>query len=452
MVKQMKNGRRHSSWDEKQKYVRNLMNVTVAIILVASSIAYTFFMFNRTNSQYNIRLQETGDELAKEIYSQVNSSINYVEGVAECFSNYEDIHCDEAVETLVRVGKTSHFTRMWLTKTDGSAISSELKQSDGSGRDYLERAKKGESGISNVQVSRVNGEKNVVVFAPVYYNGQVTGMVIGILRLDNLLQIMDVQCFNGEGRCAIYTDDGDIIAQSDDWGKKDYRQSKYDYITQIGIRDWNIVVSFPESVITGEMKTNIIITIVMCLIWAAVLGTILVNIFRERNMEFKRKAEQDSLTLLMNRGTIEEAVEQRLQSDREGISAFVIFDVDKFKTVNDSVGHSLGDFLLKEIARLMKESFEEGDSLGRLGGDEFAVLITDAADRHALLEKLELFRQKVNKISIKGMKNSTVSIGIVFACEEVNDFNSFYQKADKAMYESKKQGGNRITVYDEMKE
>lgn len=450
----MEKGSRKSTYelqDGKRRFTRNVVNLVFVVFLVIISIGYTFFMFYRTNSQYDIRLQETGDELAGNIQDQMLSSVEYVQGVAECFSNYEDIHCDEAVETLIRVSSKSRFTRMWLTKTDGKAISSELKESDAAGRNYLERAKNGESGISQVQFSRVNGEKNVVVFAPTWYKGKVTGMVIGILRLDNLFNIIDAECFNGEGRCIIYTDAGDVIVRSDreDQEESSFIQSKYGYSAEIGIMDWNVFVSFPESLIAGEIKDNIIITVVMCIIWAAAPGIILINIFRTRNMEFRRKAQQDSLTLLMNRGTIEKIVETQLQKEKCAQSVFVIFDVDKFKLVNDSVGHGLGDILLKGIAKLMEECFGESDCLGRLGGDEFAVFISEVSDRESLLKRMELFKQKVSEIPIKDMKNSTVSMGIAFSAAGEDNFDSLYQKADRAMYESKSQGGNRITVYKE---
>lgn len=166
---------------EKQNFKRSVINASLLILLVIFYVCYSVFMFYKTNEQYDIRLKETGDEVAKNINSQMNLAVMYVEGLAEGFSNYEDIHCDEAVETLIRVSEKSHFKRMWLTKIDGRAISSELKDSDATGRGYLKRALNGESGISEVQHSRVNNEKNVVIFAPTYYNGEVTGMVIGII-------------------------------------------------------------------------------------------------------------------------------------------------------------------------------------------------------------------------------------------------------------------------------
>lgn len=442
----MKKKKDTSRKKEKQKFVRNLINLLFIAFFILSSIGYTIFMFHRIDSQYDIRLQETGNNLAKNVHEQIRLAVNYVEGMAECFSNYEDIHCEEALDTLTRVDKKNYFTRMWLTKMNGQAVSSEGKTSDATGRTYLGRAKNGESGISEVQYSRVNGEKNVVVFAPTYHEGKATGMVIGILRLNNLFDIINVESFNGEGRCIIYTDSGDIIAQSGNWDNTSARKLKYGYSAKTGIMDWNVFVTFPDSVIAGEIKANMIITVVMCLIWAAVLGVIIFNTLHARGLELKKKAQQDSLTELMNRGAIEAEVEAELSREKSQESAFIIFDVDKFKLVNDTVGHILGDNLLREIARLMEQDFGAFDCLGRLGGDEFGVFIREVKDKEELYKRLGIFQHKVKEIPI-GDKKSTVSIGVAFTCGGEDSFDSLYQKADRAMYESKSKGGDRVTVY-----
>lgn len=433
---------------ENSKIFRGVINIFFVVVLIISCLVYIAIMFKKTNDQYMIRLQETGDELAKNIDSRLEMEIRYLSGVAECFSNYEDIHCVEAIDTLIRVGEHGYFTRMWLTKVDGVAISSELKESDATGREYLERAKKGESGISKVQTSRVNGEKNVVLFAPTYYNGEVTGMVIGILKLDSFFDIINVDCFGGQGYCNIHTSDGEILVSTDSRYDESVLESKYGYSVSLGILDWNIFVSFPEQVINGEIRDNMVITIVMCLICAVVLGVIIINTFRERNHMLKEKASQDSLTSLLNRGTIEQTVEEYVNTRRDHDSAFLIFDIDKFKMINDSMGHSLGDFLLKQVGVEMKKVFGEADCLCRMGGDEFAIFIREVRDKDDLLHKAETFREKIERIPLKKDSKSTVSIGIVFVKGDSGKttFDAIYQKADKAMYMSKSQGGNRITV------
>lgn len=436
---------------EARRILRKTVNTLLIIVLMISCVIYISLMFQRTNEQYRIRLQETGDEVAKNIDSRMQVEVEYLRGLAECFSNYEDIHCTESVNTLVRVSSQCHFTRMWLTKVDGSAISSELKESDASGREYLERAKRGESGISKVQNSRVNGERNVVLFAPTYYNGEVTGMVIGILKLDAFFDIIDVECFDGEGYCTIYTDSGEILVSTEPEDNVSIVDNKYNYSSNINILDWNVLVSFPDQVISGEIKDNMVTTVTMCFVCVIVLGIIIVSIFYDRNRLLQEKASHDSLTDLINRGTMENAVNEYMFTKRECDSVFMIFDIDKFKSINDSFGHSLGDYLLKQVGVQMKKVFDEEDYLCRMGGDEFAIFIEEVEERDKVLKKVEEFRKKIELIPLKRDRKSTVSIGVTFIEKDsdVRTFDCIYQKADQAMYKSKSLGGNRLTVYEE---
>lgn len=447
----MKKGGKAKQREKKQKIFKNIVNSVLVLALICSCFCYTSVMFRKANQQYEIRLQETGDELAKNVRNKINMEVEYLEGIAECMSNYEDIHCKEAVDTLVRVSEKSHFTRMWLTKADGAAISSELKTSDATGRKYLERAKNGESGISEVQNSRVNGERNVVLFAPTYYDGEVSGMVIGILRLDSLFEAIEVECFGGQGYCNIYTDAGDVLSSTDaDYNFKD-TDSKYGYSCDMNIQDWNIFVSLPDYVINGEIRFNIFITVMMCVICVLVFGVIIVNAFRERNRMLLEKASRDLLTALLNRGTIEDTVEEYVNSKRECDGAFMIFDVDKFKGINDTMGHDLGDYLLKQVAVQMRKVFGDADCLGRMGGDEFAILIKEVRDKDAMLQKVDTFRRNVELIPLKRDRKSTVSIGVTFikSSREGGSFDNIYKMADQAMYKSKSYGGNVITVYED---
>lgn len=434
-----------------RKMRRNVINALLVMILMVSFVVYIYMMFQKTNEQYRIRLEETSEELARNIDSRVQVEVEYLQALAECFSSYEDIHCKEAVDTLVRVGSQCHFTRMWLTKIDGSAISSELKASNASGREYLERAKRGESGISGVQISRVNGEHNVPLFAPIYHDGEVTGMLIGILKLDAFFDIIDVECFGGEGYCSIYTDSGEVLVSTDPKSNISIMDNKYGYSSELNILDWNVFVSLPVHVIEGEIHGNMLTMAVMCFICVAVLGLIIITVFRDRNRMLQDKANHDSLTNLINRGTMENAINEYMLTNREYDSVFMIFDVDKFKNINDTLGHSMGDYVLKQIGMQMKMLFEESEYLCRMGGDEFAIFIEEVKDREKTMKKIEELRQRIEGISLKWDKKSTVSIGVAFISKDSEEriFDSVYQRADHAMYKSKSLGGNAITVYEE---
>lgn len=431
---------------EHKLRIVNIWNLVLILILLLVSLGDCYLLYRTASEQYQIRLEETGERLAEAVQDKMNMALQYLEGLAECFFNKEDIHSREALDTLIRVEQRNLFTKMWLTKIDGRAISSDMEEADAADQEYLERAKKGESGISQVQTWQMNGEHNVVLFAPTYYQGNVSGMLIGILQLDTLLEVMKVQGFSGRGYCAVITETGEVLVSNGE--AKVESESRYDYLIQTSVLDWSILVSFPESVIAGEIQYDLILTAVIGLIYALVCGLIIVNTFRDRSRILREKASQDSLTLLSNRGTIEQIVGQ-MGEGREKDAVLMIFDIDKFKQVNDTLGHSVGDILLKAVAELMRREFKDADCLCRMGGDEFGIFIREVADREALLQRVDRLRDKVGQLSLAGSLKCTISIGLVFVAGsgELNTFDTIYQRADKAMYISKKAGGNRVTVY-----
>lgn len=430
-----------------------IWNFILIMVLLFASMGVAFLLFQRTSGQYQARLEESGDELAESVRSIMYTQVEYLEGLAECFSIYEDIHSREALDTLVRIDKKNRFTRMWLIKMDGRAISSERSVSDAGERGYPEQAARGESGIWEVQTDRVTGRHSVVLFAPTSYEGRVTGIVAGILKMDALLDVINVRSFGGKSCRAVFTDDREVLVSSTGCADVSVPDSRYSYSAAVGILDWNIMVSLPENVIMEEIRADLFLAVGMGLVYVLLCGGIMVNVFRDRSRLLSLKASQDSLTQLANRGAIEQIVGD-MGEGGEYHAVLAIFDIDKFKQVNDTMGHSVGDILLKAVAELMRREFGDADCLCRMGGDEFGIFIRQVEDREILLQRMDGLRNKVGRLSLAGSLKCTVSIGLVFVAGsgELNTFDTIYQRADKAMYSSKKAGGNRVTVYGAEKE
>lgn len=431
---------------ENKKRTKILINIVRISILIVFTLGYMIFMCQSINKQYETRLKENGDGVAKNIQTQISDSLNYIEGMAQVFSNYEDIHSQEAIGTLERVGEKSHFSRIWLTKTSGSAISSDGQQSNASGRDYMTQALQGKSGISKVQISRLNGKKNIAIYAPIYYKGEVIGILMGIYEMDNLLNILDVQCFNGAGYCGIYDKSGELLVSSKEI-EDNMQQTKYGYTVSIDMLEWNISISLPENIIKGEIRNYLIATVIMCIIWVSALVNFIVMGLQKKNQELKKRAQRDSLTNLLNRGTTENIINKQLKKNTKYENAFIILDIDKFKLVNDENGHLAGDIILKELAELMKNYFQEAFCLSRIGGDEFVIYIEEVSNREALMKKIEEFKIHIAKTYSKNKVKSTVSIGVTYSKNETDTFKKLYDEADQALYESKGNGGNTITAH-----
>ncbi|MBR6255164.1 MAG: diguanylate cyclase [Clostridiales bacterium] len=166
----------------------------------------------------------------------------------------------------------------------------------------------------------------------------------------------------------------------------------------------------------------------------------------KRAKRFESIASKDPMTGLWNRSYLTQKIEVALA---KGISAaYMIVDVDHFKSVNDKLGHIMGDQVLNRLAHMMIEFFPD-DSVGRLGGDEFVIFIENPPGTEELSSRIRVFQDAVNE-DLKEATNgiATLSIGIALAPQDGNTMDSLYDKADRALYVVKKEGRNSFRYYD----
>ena len=158
-------------------------------------------------------------------------------------------------------------------------------------------------------------------------------------------------------------------------------------------------------------------------------------------------SEIDALTSISNRGSGERRAEKLINSGVKGM--FCLLDVDKFKSINDSFGHTVGDKALIEIADCLRRSFTGGDVVMRLGGDEFAVYAVGVETERQGAEKIAQFIANVDMICIPEMgdRKVTVSMGAVICQGAGVKFDQLYPMADHAMYACKNTPGNQFGFY-----
>ena len=165
------------------------------------------------------------------------------------------------------------------------------------------------------------------------------------------------------------------------------------------------------------------------------------------------QAHHDALTGLANRVLFVERVGEALvrlaqHGDR---FAIMLLDLDRFKSVNDSLGHPIGDGLLKAVAGRLRASLQDGDLVARLGGDEFAILQICAGDQREAAVSLSnrVLDVLATTFDIEGHQVITgASIGIAFAPEHGTDVNQLMKCTDLALYQAKSAGRNRYCVFD----
>jgi diguanylate cyclase (GGDEF)-like protein len=172
----------------------------------------------------------------------------------------------------------------------------------------------------------------------------------------------------------------------------------------------------------------------------------------ERERLLLRQALTDELTQLPNRRQLQEHVQQVLdEASAAGESfAFVYLDLDRFKTLNDSLGHRCGDELLFQLAGMLNGALEPADMVARVGGDEFALLLRNV-DCEAAQQRLEAVQTKMREpLHVGGISiQPQASIGIAMFPADGRDFDVLLRNADVAMYRGKVAGGGRIVFFEE---
>lgn len=181
---------------------------------------------------------------------------------------------------------------------------------------------------------------------------------------------------------------------------------------------------------------------------AATYNNVYEMTMEQQNM-LRKKAERDALTGLLNRQAFEQLKSQlRISSEH---LAFLIIDVDVFKSINDNYGHDVGDQALIKVARLLDENFRKVDYVLRIGGDEFAVIMekTGPDKKPIIRSKIEAINEILQHPEDEAVfPKYSVSVGIAFS--EKGFYDDLFQQTDQALYHTKENGRCGYTFYDEL--
>jgi diguanylate cyclase (GGDEF)-like protein/PAS domain S-box-containing protein len=186
----------------------------------------------------------------------------------------------------------------------------------------------------------------------------------------------------------------------------------------------------------------------------AIIGTLIDETQEKLSQKrLQRLANYDLLTTLFNRNYFDIEFEHAISLAKRNSQklALLLFDVDNFKRVNDSLGHKAGDEILFETAIRIKNLLRDSDTFSRIGGDEFTIIIENYESKSELITLLEKIKKKMQEsIDINGISfHISLSIGVSTFPENGSDVLSILKTADIAMYEAKRRGKNRFAFYNQ---
>ncbi len=164
------------------------------------------------------------------------------------------------------------------------------------------------------------------------------------------------------------------------------------------------------------------------------------------NRKLLEISKTDSMTGLYVKSALLKSLESLIERSPNTVVSLMLFDIDRFKSINDTMGHQIGDKCIKAVASLAQGAFRKEDLLGRYGGDEFIVVLPGAVPVKAFLIA-DRFRQLVQN---KTNPAFTISVGVATYPQDAKSIAALIEAADKALYESKQKGRNRVTNYSSL--
>ncbi|MGH8108280.1 MAG: GGDEF domain-containing protein [Arenimonas sp.] len=194
-------------------------------------------------------------------------------------------------------------------------------------------------------------------------------------------------------------------------------------------------------------------TAIFVALLVALLAMLMYWAYRTKRMQlaFRRLAETDTLTGISNRDRFTKNAELALadaakKSEQLGL---IMFDLDNFKLINDRFGHATGDWVLKQVIAACKPICRKQDCIGRIGGEEFAILLR-ASDLTSVSQMAERFRERIAAINSTETGHDfhvTASFGVTTTQLSGYEFDALLSNADQALYQSKREGRNRVSAH-----
>ncbi|UPQ89185.1 sensor domain-containing diguanylate cyclase [Vibrio sinaloensis] len=296
----------------------------------------------------------------------------------------------------------------------------------------------------------------ISISSPVYENNTFRGVVsldIGLNRLNETLGLGNVP-----GESVLVDEHGQYLAKTSPFilGEK-----VFDWSTGFGVDAYyeeKDHVRYTIPIVPGEVYLvhrmsrcwdNIMMVVRQMALYMSLYSFSLLVIYLLVSLkitvnQLKELAEKDSLTSLLNRRTIEK-LSQNLMKTQSTLVSCLMIDIDHFKRVNDIYGHYVGDRVIKSVADALSSNCQDGELIGRIGGEEFLIVLPYADVQRAR----NLAEQIRHKVSTKRIGEQGIEVTLSIGCaQRLNgeDYDTFIRRSDKALYQAKRQGRNRVVT------
>ncbi|MCV2403855.1 EAL domain-containing protein [Marinomonas sp. C2222] len=319
-------------------------------------------------------------------------------------------------------------------------------------------------------INLVQGGRAIIGRVPVYLDNEKDkkefwGFISALINIESLIEATDLPSLDQEGY------QYSLTRTSIDTGLITTISSSKSPLTDIHVEtnllapanNWTLHISRSiESEILSNTLTGYFLTAWVALLLAIALYLLLMQpdklkaLVKAKTAELEELAYKDPLTDLPNRRYLQDHLHAQLAHNKKqkNLAAFIYFDLDNFKRINDTIGHDIGDKILVTVAKRLNELKGKSDLIIRLGGDEFGILLNNIKSQADAEQQAQVIVECIRvpvKLDNRELLLST-SLGIAMIPEHGNDLISIMQNADIALYQAKLEGKNQhLTFTEEMR-
>ena len=477
--------------------------IAIVIFILATAIGIiSFSVVSQRSVNALARNKLTMNVSRQSAHFEEILDVNYqfLEGIATQIGSDGTLVSDKSMEMLSAIKTTTSIDHVALIEPDGISHYENGEVKDVSRRSYFQEGIKGQRVLSDPLQSSVDQEIRVILGVPVFHGRTVIGLLGASYNVTALNHMIFDDLFDGNGLCIIINENGGIITldghsenqgiTSDDnffdfYGQWDlygndslqmirgafqthedglisvYPEGKpesgcYISYSPLHLNSWMICYVIPISTAKASyaFATDYAIALNACfIIFVILLVWRIFAIHAKEHRELVHSAQVDALTGVYNKEHTQTAIDDFLNKRQtDTLHAFLILDIDKFKQVNDTYGHAAGDQILQHVGQFLKNEFRDDDIIGRIGGDEFIVLMKNVASREAALKRVQDMVTHIRALKQPAIEGNSItfSVGVAFCPENGSHFDELYRNADKALYQTKRNGRNDFSIYQKV--
>ncbi|WP_232699686.1 bifunctional diguanylate cyclase/phosphodiesterase [Brevibacillus daliensis] len=463
--------------------------ILISLLLFVFSIVGTMYIQNLSrllNEETNMHLSEINEQGAARVKNHFEQKIEVLRVLSSGFISDPDIPIENKMDRLLTEVERNSFFQLVYATPDGKAYSTDGTSSYINKYQFFNESIKGKEYVTE-PMSIGDKAPFIICSVPIYSNGEVSGLLYGSIELHKLAEEINFSFFGGNGLSYVVDSSGRVILhptinhiQEIIGGEIEDRfsQAPTNYLSEFqnngkgtirseingieayisyspieGISDWMMISIAPVNVVFGIsakiIEQTICIIVSLVIIFLLILTYIIYN-KRKSEKEIYKLAFKDNLTEIGNFNKFSTDCEKKLDNKKGKKYAFIYFDIDNFKVINDTFGYTSGDKVLNYVANTLKDISDNKALYARFSNDHFAILY-EYETKCQVTDFIAFLQKKLNRVLLDEQINIdlVLSVGIYLIENDDYDFNLIYNKGNMARVTIKGQQKVQFAFYNE---